>query len=142
MASSRETSLGALSVGCPRMTSGSTAPPLSAASVEEDVPPDGPAEIAGSSAATSLVVTLVAPPSNTSGAGDPPPVAACVVALAAAAVLVTGTPPPPTTLSLGWASMVSWGSTTWAAPATLAPPKGGDLSEDGTLYARGTKLKS
>jgi hypothetical protein len=37
------------------------APPSSAALVEEDAPPDGPAELAGSSMATSLAVTLVAP---------------------------------------------------------------------------------
>jgi hypothetical protein len=39
----------------------------STASVEEDAPPDGPAELAGSSAATSSAVTLVAPPGNNLG---------------------------------------------------------------------------
>jgi hypothetical protein len=41
-----------LSMGCPRVTSGSTALPSWATSVEKHVPPDGPAEIEGSSAAT------------------------------------------------------------------------------------------
>jgi hypothetical protein len=81
IASSRETSPGALSVGYPRMTSGSTAPSSSTASMEKHAPPDGPAELAGSSAATSSVVTLAA--------------------LAATAAPVTGTPPPPTAPSLG-----------------------------------------
>jgi hypothetical protein len=68
-------------------------------------------------------------------------VAACVAAPTAAVALITGTPPPPTASSLSWASTVSWGSATWVAPATLGPLEGGDLPEDGTLYAGETKLK-
>jgi hypothetical protein len=108
--------------GVPKMTSGSTAPSPSAASMEKDAPPDGPAELAGSSVATSLVVTLVATPGNTSEAGDPPLAAAYAAAPAAIAASVTGTPPAASSLS--WASTVSWGSATWAAPATLAPQLG------------------
>jgi hypothetical protein len=108
----------------------------------ETCAPDGPAELAGSSVATSSVVTLVAPLGSTSEAGDPPPAATCAVAPMTSAAPVIRTPPPPTTSSLGWASTVSCGSATWVAPVTLGPPKGGDLSKNGTLYVGETKLKS
>jgi hypothetical protein len=129
-------------VGCPRMTSGCMATSSSAALVEEDAPPDGPAELAGSSVATSSAVTLVAPLGNTLGAWDPLPVAACVTAPIAATTPVTRTPPPLIASSLGWASMVSWDSATWASPTTLDPLEGDALPEDGTLYVGETKLKS
>jgi hypothetical protein len=115
---------GVLSMGCPRVTSGSTVLPSWATSVEKHAPPDRPAEIEGSSAATSLIMTLAAPHGNTSEDGDPPVAVACTVALVATPTPVTGTPPPPIASSLGWASTMSWGSEAWAAPATLAPQKG------------------
>jgi hypothetical protein len=82
MASLRETYPGALSVGCPRMTSGSTSPLSSVASVEEDVPPNWPVNLAGLSAAL---------PGNTLEAEDPPPAAACEATPAVVAAPVIGT---------------------------------------------------
>jgi hypothetical protein len=127
-------------VGCPRMTSDSTASPSSAVSVEKHSPPDGPVELVGSSAATYFVVTLAAPSGSTSEAEDPPPAATCVVApttrasnwdLATTDSLIT---------QLGFDGVL--GLSNLGCTRNAGPPRRGNLPEDGMLYAREPKLKS